>query len=164
VTSFAAIPARFAIGNRQSSIFQGYVPEGGQYRLYVSEIAGQPLAVAVTLIDSAGALRGDKRIFLGPREPAIVDVSSMFQGLSGSAVRIEGLNGNGKIVALGWQRSTGMQDASVFEMSFPAPPRFSVSWTEGLAYVAVAMAVIAAVIARAIGRARDSEREPSRTA
>ena len=52
-------------------------------------------------------------------------------------IEIEGINGSGRIIALGLQRMPGVQDASAFEMSFPSPSRFAMSWVEGATSVLV---------------------------
>ena len=147
-TSCAAIPTRFAIGTGQSALLHGYVSSPGQYKLYVAEIKGEPLAYAVTVSDSAGHIRGEKRLYIDRSEELRLDLAAMFPGVDGSVVKIEGINGSGKIIALGLQRMPGVQDASAFEMSFPAPSRFAMSWVEGTTYAAVALAAIAAALFR----------------
>ena len=147
-TSCVAIPARFAIGNGQSSLMQGYVTGAGQYKLYVAEIKGEPLAYAVTVSDGAGHIRGEKRLYIDRGEETRLDLAAMFPGLDGTVVKIEGINGSGKIIALGLQRVAGAQDASAFEMSFPAPSRFAMSWIEGTTYALVALAAIVAALIR----------------
>jgi hypothetical protein len=127
---------------------QGYVTGGGQYKLYVAEIKGEPLAYAVTVLDGAGNIRGEKRLYIDRGEESQLDLAAMFPRLDGTLVKIEGLNGNGKIIALGLQRIAGSQDASAFEMTFPAPSRFAMSWIEGTTYALVALAVIVAALIR----------------
>jgi hypothetical protein len=147
-TSCAGIPARFAIGTGQSSLMQGYVTAPGQYKLYVTEITGEPLAYAVTVSDGAGHIRGEKRLYIDRNEELRLDLTAMFPGIDGTVVKIEGINGSGKIIALGLQRMPGVQDASAFEMSFPSPSRFAMSWIEGTTYAAVALAALAAALIR----------------
>jgi len=147
-TSFSAIPARFAIGNGQSSVMQGYVGAAGHYKLYVVEISGEPLTYSVTVSDMAGHIRAEKRMFIGRNEEMRLDLAELFPGVDGAAVKLEGFNGNGKIIALGLQRMPEAQDASAFEMSFPAPSRFAMSFTEGVTYALVALAAIVAALIR----------------
>jgi hypothetical protein len=147
-TSCAAIPARFAIGNGQSSVMQGYVTGAGQYRLYLVETKGEPLAYAITVSDAAGHIRGEKRLYIDRSEELRLDLAAMFPAIDGAVVKIEGINGSGKIIALGLQRMPGAQDASAFEMSFPSPSRFAMSWIEGTTYALVALAAIVAALIR----------------
>jgi hypothetical protein len=146
--SCAAVPARFAIGNGQSTVLHGYVSGGGQYKLYVVEISGQPLAYTVTVSDAAGRIRAEKRLYVDRGEEAQIDLTELFPRTDGTVVKIEGINGSGKIIALAMQRMPGTRDFDSYEMSFPAPPRFAMSWVEGATYVLVAVAAIAAALIR----------------
>lgn len=147
-TSYPAVPSRFAIGSRQSAVLQGYGSGAGRYRLYVVEITGEPLTFSVTVSDTNGRMRGEKRLFIDSAEQSQFDLTEMLPGVEGSVVKIEGINGNGKIVAMGLQRAAGAQDASAFEMSFPSPSRFAMSWIEGATYAIVALAVLAIAVIR----------------
>jgi len=147
-TSCAAIPARFAVSTGQSSTLQGYLSSPGQYKLYVVEISGEPLAYSVAISDTSGRIRGEKRLFLDRYDESRLDLTQMFPDVEGTVVRIEGTNGSGKMIAMGLQRTPGSHDASAFEMSFPAPSRFALSWMEGLTYVVVGLAVIVAALIR----------------
>jgi hypothetical protein len=143
-TSFPAVPVRIAIGNGQSAALHGYSPS--HYKLYVVEIGGEPLAYSVTIEDAEGRIRGEKRLYLDRYEQRPLDLGEFFPNLDGALVRVAGTNGNGRLIAMGLQ--TTSQDASAFEMSFPATSRFAMSWIEAASYIAVAMAVIAAALIR----------------
>jgi len=152
-TTFGAVPARFAIGNGQLSAIQGYSAIG-QYKLYVVEIAGQPLAYTVSVWDTAGHVRAEKRLYVDRGEASLLDLTQLFAGIDGTVVKIAGTNGSGKLIAMGLHRPSGTQDASAFEMSFPAPPRFAMSWVEGGSYIFVAVAAMAAALSSALTRRR----------
>ena len=56
--------------------------------------------------DSAGHIRGEKRLYIDGSEELRLDLTAMFPAIDGAIVKIEGINGSGKIIA---------QDASAFE-------------------------------------------------
>jgi hypothetical protein len=146
-TTFAALPAGLAVGNGQMSAVQGY-SGARQYKLYIVEIAGQPLAYTVSLCDATGRIRAEKRLYVDRGEASLVDLKQLFPDVEASVVKIAGTNGSGKIIAMGLQRLPGSEDANAFEMSFPAAPRYAMSWVESASYIFVALAVIAGALTR----------------
>jgi len=89
--------------------------------------------------DSAGDIRGEERLYIDRSEELRLDLTAMFPATDGAIVKIEGINGSGKIVALGLQRIPGVHDASAFE---------TMAWIEGARYAVVALAAIAAALFR----------------
>ncbi|HEX7151067.1 MAG TPA: hypothetical protein VF618_06230 [Thermoanaerobaculia bacterium] len=143
---FNAIPAAFAIGTGESAIVQGAAAE--RYRIYAVETVGHPLYVTATLLDEDGRGVAQKRIFLGPREQRTFELAELFPQKRGSAIRLTGFNGSGKIIATGAQVATESRDTTPFEMSFPTAPRHRVKKTEAAAYAAVALAIVIAAVRR----------------
>jgi hypothetical protein len=146
-TSYAGVPTRFAIGNGQSTVVHGFDAQS-RYKLYVVETTGEPLAYSVIVSDASGRICGEKRLFIDRLEQRSIDLSELFPKQDSQMIRITGTNGSGKIVVMGLQMMPGHPDANAFEMSFPTPSRFAISWTEGLTYAIVALAVIAAALTR----------------
>lgn len=136
-----AIPAEFAIGSGESTVVHGST-EGSRYRLYTAETSGFPLYFSVTLFDDAGRETATRRYFLGPREQRVWDVPGRFASL-----RLAGINGSGKIVALGTRIANESQDMTAHEMSLPARPRHRMPRAELLAWIGAAAAVIVAGLA-----------------
>src|SRR5205814_9262889 len=102
-TTFGAVPARFAIGNGQLSAIQGYSAIG-QYKLYVVEIAGQPLAYTVRVWDTAGHVRAEKRRYVDRGEGSLLDLTQLFSGIGGAGGIVADLNGSGKLIAMGFRQ------------------------------------------------------------
>jgi hypothetical protein len=143
-TSFAAMPVQFAIGNGESATLQGVAPADGRYKIYFAEVAGSPLDVSVSLLDARGATLGTKRMYIDRDRHVTSDVGDLFpQFTSGPAtLRIDGVNGAGRIVV------AGSQDSTPFEMSFTTTPRERLGVWEAITYIAVAAAAAAALFLR----------------
>ncbi|HKS22950.1 MAG TPA: DUF5719 family protein [Thermoanaerobaculia bacterium] len=143
-TSFAAMPVQFAIGNGESATLQGVAPAAGRYKIYFAEVSGNPLDISVSLVDARGATLGTKRMYIDRDRQVTSDVGDLFpQFTAGTAtLRIEGVNGGGRIVVAGAQNSTP------FEMSFTTTPRDRLGLWEAIAYIAVAAAAAAALFIR----------------
>lgn len=146
-TAFNAVPAQFAIGNGETATLQGAsFAEGLRYRMYVAETTGEPIYFSITLVDPAGRLLGEKRLYLGGLEPRVFDLRDEFPSVKGgyALLRLKGVNGNGRLVATGTLIAIGSGDGTSYEMTFTTTPRTRVGRGELAMYVAVALAVIAA--------------------
>jgi len=143
-TSFNAIPVQFAIGNGESAALQGVAPAAGRYKIYFAEVAGSPLDISVSLLDARGATLGTKRMYIDRDRQVTTDVANLFpQFTTGTAtLRIDGVNGAGRIVV------AGSQDSTPFEMSFTTTPRDRLGVWEAVAYIAVAAAALVALASR----------------
>jgi hypothetical protein len=143
-TSFAAIPVQFAIGNGESATLQGVAPADGRYKIYFAEVTGNPLDIRVSLVDGRGVTLGVKRMYVDRDRQVTSDVADLFpQFTTGTAtLRIDGVNGGGRIVIAGSQSSTP------FEMSFTTTPRDRLGVWEAITYIAVAAAAAAALFIR----------------
>ena len=146
----AAIPARQAIGNGQSSELQGVTLGASRYRLFIAETAGAALNIAVTLRDLDGRELGEKRIYVDTFEHIRADVRELFPAAQTerAILIVRGINGNGRVVVAGAQIAAGSEDPSGFEMSFAPEPRSHIGWPEASVYIAVAAVVIAALLTR----------------
>jgi hypothetical protein len=149
--SFAAIPARHAIGNTQSATLQGVAGGNTRYRLYLVETAGAALTTVVELRDLDGRMLGEKRLFVDAYQHFRADVRELFADAQPgrATLVIRGFNGNGRVVAMGAHIPPGTEDdPSAFEMSFAPEPRSRIGWPEAAVYIAVAAAIIAALMIR----------------
>ena len=149
-TSFNALPVQFAIGNSESATLQGVAPADGRYKIYFAEVEGVPLDVNVSLIDGRGVTIASKAIFIDKDRQVISDVAELFpQFTSGTAtLRVEGVNGRGRIVVAGSHIARDTQDSTPFEMSFTTTPRDRLGIWEALTYIAVAAAAAVALFLR----------------
>jgi hypothetical protein len=149
-TSFAAMPVQFAIGNGESATLQGVAPADGRYKIYFAEVTGNPLDISVALVDARGVTFGAKRMYIDRDRAVTTDVANLFpQFTSGTAtLRIDGVNGGGRIVVAGSQVAPDSQDSTPFEMSFTTTPRERLGVWEAIAYIAVAAAAAAALFLR----------------
>ena len=149
-TSFNAIPAQFAIGDGESTTLQGVSPADSRYKMYVAEVAGMPLDIVVSLLDARGVTLASKRMYVDKGRQMIVDAADLFpQFTSGTAaLRVDGVNGSGRIVVAGSQIARESQDSTPFEMSFTTTPRDRLGVWEALTYIAVAVAASAALFLR----------------
>lgn len=148
-TSFSAIPRSFAIGNGQSSIVHGVaLHDPYRFRLYVSEITGEPLHFVVSLLDASGGELARKQLYVNGWEHLPLNVSDEFANVTSApaALRISGINGSGRIALLGTRTANGSQDTTAFEMSLPTEPRNRVPWWEAFVYIAAAAAIIFAIV------------------
>lgn len=147
---FAAIPARHALGNGQSTELQGVILGGARYRLFIAETAGAALTISVALRNLDGRTLAEKRMYVDTFEHIRADVRELFPDVQAdrAILVIRGVNGNGRVVAAGAQIAAGSEDPSGFEMSFAPEPRSRIGWPEASVYIAVAAAIIVALIAR----------------
>jgi len=149
-TSFNATPVQFAIGNGESATLQGVAPAGGRYKIYVAEVAGMPLDIAVSLLDARGVSLGSKRMYIDKNRQVTADAAELFPAFTSgtAALRIDGVNGGGRVVVAGSQIARDTQDSTPFEMSFTTTPRDRLGVWEALTYIAVAAAAGAALVLR----------------
>jgi hypothetical protein len=149
-TSFNAVPVQFAIGNDESATLQGVAPADGRYKLYFAEVAGMPLDVTVSLLDARGATLASKRMYIDKNRQVTSDVAELFpQFTSGTAaLRVDGVNGSGRVAVAGSQIARESQDSTPFEMSFSTAPHNRLGVLEALTYIAVAAAAAVALFLR----------------
>jgi hypothetical protein len=147
---FAAIPARHAIGNGESTILQGVTLGASRYRAFIVETSGAALTIAETLHDLGGNVLGEKRLFVDRFEHIRLDVHELFPAVTAERATLtaRGVNGNGRVVVAGAQIAAGSEDPSAFEMSFAPEPRSHIGWPEAAVYIAVAAVIIAALVLR----------------
>ena len=150
-TTFNAVPARYAIGNGQTSIAQGVTLTDNpteRYRVYVVETAGQPLTYVIGILDAKGKTITQKAFYIAPFEERVVDLGDEFASVrtDHALVRLRGVNGNGRIVFAGAQIARESQDGNSFEMSFINEPRVRMPAPEVVVYIAVALAIIVAAV------------------
>ena len=142
-SSFNAIPAQFSAGTGDSAIVQG-ISDGSdfRYKLYVVETTGQPLTFALSLLDANGRAIVTTHEYVSGHEQRSWDLAT-----PGAAVlRVNGMNGNGRVIVAGAQIATGSQDGTAYEMSFATTPRWRLPAGEVAAYVAAGAALVAAII------------------
>jgi hypothetical protein len=137
-----AIPSQFAIGSGESTILHGSTRDS-RYKLYVAETHALPLYFSVTLEDVNGKKTGSRRLYVGPHEQRSWDFTEPFD-----VVRVEGINGSGKIVVAGSQILNVTQDSVMYEMLLPAKPRHRIGWPEWLAWAVAAGALVVAGLRR----------------
>lgn len=150
-SGFAAIPARFAIGNGEQTTLQGIDTRDSRYKFYVVEVAGEPLAVTASLLDVNGHAIAEKRLYIDAHMHLATDAHALFSEVPippHALLRLAGLNGDGRIVAAAAQIATESQDATTYEMSFSTAPRNKLNAGEVVAYSLAACAVIVAAVAR----------------
>jgi len=150
-TTFNAVPARYAIGNGQTSIAQGVTLSDNpveRYRVYVVETAGQPLTYVIGILDANGKTLTQKSFYIAPMEERVIDVGDEFPNVRAdhALVRLRGVNGNGRIIFAGAQIARESQDGNSFEMSYANEPRLRIPLPEVIVYIAVALAIIAAAV------------------
>ena len=119
---FAAAPVEFAIGLGESAKIQGVAQDGeSRSNFGLVEIGGQPVTVAVTLKDGAGAVLGSKSYDLpahGQTQKPVTDVSDAIVGVSNALLEVAVASGAGKVLAYGTQNANVSQDGTGFEMSY----------------------------------------------
>ena len=149
-TSFAATPVEFAIGNGESATLQGISPADGRYKIYFAEVAGMPLEVSVQLLDARGMSIAAKRMYIDKERQVTADAADLFPRytIGTASLRIDGVNGAGRVVVAGSQIARESQDSTPFEMSFTTTPRNRLGVWEALTYIAVAAAAGAALVLR----------------
>jgi hypothetical protein len=149
-TTLAAIPRRFAIGSGQSVLLHGVSLHPAYLsRFYVAETNGQDLHFALILLDAAGRELARKLSFVSAHEQLSGELASEFPNIAGdvAAVRIEPVNGGGRIVVAGTRTARDSQDTTAFEMSLPTEARNRVPIAELVAYGVIALAVAATAFA-----------------
>jgi hypothetical protein len=149
-TSFNATPVQFAIGDGESATLQGVAPADGRYKIYFAEVGGMPLDVVVSLLDARGVTLASKRMYVDKNRPVTADVAELFPKFTSgtAALRVDAVNGGGRVVVAGAQIARESQDSTPFEMSFTTTPRDRLGVWEALTYVAVAVAAGAAIFLR----------------
>ncbi|HUK12713.1 MAG TPA: hypothetical protein VLW17_05365, partial [Thermoanaerobaculaceae bacterium] len=119
---FAAAPVEFAIGLGESAQIQGVAQDGeSRSNFGLVEVGGQPVTVAVTLKDGAGAVLGSKSYDLpahGQTQKPVTDVSDAIVGVSNALLEVAVASGAGKVLAYGTQNANLSQDGTGFEMSY----------------------------------------------
>jgi hypothetical protein len=148
--SFAAIPARNAVGNGEATMLQGVMLGASRYRAFIVETAGAALTIALTLRDFDGRTIAEKRLYVDRFEQIRADVHELFPEVKAerAVLTVRGVNGNGRVVVGGALVAAGSDDPSAFEMSFAPEPRARIGWAEAAVYIAVAAAVLLALIVR----------------
>jgi hypothetical protein len=150
-TSFNAVPAQFAVGNGESATLQGgSLAAGFRYRLWLVETTGHPLYYELALLDTSGQPVARRRLYLGGREPRMIDLADVLPSAPAGPVviRLSGVNGNGRLIGTASLIATGSGDGTAYEMTLATRPRTAFAPAELLAYGAVALALLAAVIPR----------------
>ncbi|GAC1436819.1 MAG: hypothetical protein NVSMB68_08850 [Thermoanaerobaculia bacterium] len=134
-TVLSAIPSELAIGTGDSTLL--HVPSGGRYRIYAVETQGFPLLFSVMTMPGSA----ERRLYLSAHEQRSWDLDELFRGAAVSSLRLTGINGSGKIVAVGTSSLELSHDFSAWEMSLPVERRPRMAWPETIAYLAVALAL-----------------------
>lgn len=145
-----AIPAAFAIGSGESTTL--LAPSAtGRYKIYAVETAGFPITFAIAPFDVNGRSFPPRRLYLGAHEQRSWTLQEVFGAAPGAiaSLQLSGVNGSGRIIALGTETAPLSQDFSAYEMTLPTKARHRMRAPELAAYVAVALAiVVAAFLAR----------------
>ena len=137
-----ALPAAYAIGSGESARL--HVPAGSRYKLYAAETMGFPLYFSIR----SDSIAAERRLYLGPHEQRSWDLAAIFPQAQIAGLRIEGINGSGKIILAGTSIASESQDFDVYEMSITTAPRHRMRWSEASAYIAVAIALAVAAFYR----------------
>lgn len=148
-TAINAIPSQYAIGTGETTLL--HVPAGSRYKIYAAETHGFPLYFAVMTMPGSA----QRRLYLSPNEQRSWDLEELFHGTSATSLRLTGVSGSGKIVAVGTSIEQDSQDFTAWEMSLPTAARHRLYWPELTAYAAVALAIALAAIYRLKESGRD---------
>jgi len=142
----AGIPAGFAVGNGDTATLQGVASGDYRYKIYIIETVGQPLAFAISLLDTTGRERRRRVEYVAGHEHRILDVHDLFPNvdLARGIVKLTGVNGNGRIIAGGAQITNGTVDGTFFEMSMETRPRWRMPGVELGVYVVLGVALLVA--------------------
>jgi len=142
-SSFNAIPQQFSAGTGDSAVLQGLEQSPDfRYKVYVVETTGQPLTFALALLDAKGRVLDTRHEYVAGHEQRSWDI-----GAPGAVLlRVNGMNGNGRVIVAGAQIAKGSQDGTAYEMSFATAPRWRLPAGEAAAYVAAGAALIIAII------------------
>jgi hypothetical protein len=146
-SSFTAIPAQFAIGNGETTLLQGITPRDSRYKVYLVEVAGEPLTVTASLVDPGGRPIADKRLYVDAHMQLATDLHALFGDAAvpeHALLHLRGMNGDGRIVAAAAQISAESQDATAYEMMLVTAPRNFMTAGEVAAYSLAALAVLVA--------------------
>jgi hypothetical protein len=151
--TFDGIPGEVAIGNGESAFVHGVAfatPRTVRNKLYVVETAGRPFSYAVTPIANDGKGLARRTFFIRPYEHDEIDLDAQFPVLTSetAALRVDGVNGSGRIIFAAITIANESRDTNAYEMSFPLRPRFAIGGWEGFAYGAVGIALIVAAVGR----------------
>lgn len=149
-TTMNAIPQDLAIGTGETTTILAPAATG-RYKLYAVETAGFPINFSVSPFDAEGHPLPPRRLYLGVHEQRSWTVEELFGVPAGTIaeLRLTGINGSGRIVAVGTEIAAISHDFSAYEMTFPTKPRHRMRAGEITAYVAVALAIVAAAIVTA---------------
>lgn len=145
-----AIPAAFAVGNGETTTLLA-PSASARYKIYAVETAGFPINFSIAPFDADGRPFPPRRLYLGAHEQRSWTIQEIF-GVPGGTIAelvLTGVNGSGRIVAVGTDIAPLSQDFSAYEMTLPTKARHRMRGGELAAYVAVALAlVVAAVMGR----------------
>ncbi len=145
-----AIPQGLAIGTGETTTILAPAA-AGRYKFYAVETAGFPINFSVSPFDADGHPLPPRRLYLGVHEQRSWTLEEVFGVPAGTIaeLRLTGINGSGRIVAVGTEIASISHDFSAYEMTFPTKPRHRMRAGEITAYVAVALAIVAAAIVTA---------------
>jgi len=142
-SSFNAIPEQFSAGTGDSAIVQGLNPSADfRYKVYVVETTGKPLTFALALLDAKGNVLTTRHEYVSGHEEQSWELGAP----NAVALRVRGMNGDGRVIVGGTQIATGSQDGTAYEMSFTTAPRWRMPAGEIAAYIVAGAALIVAVI------------------
>ncbi len=149
-SSFNAIPSQFAAGIGETAYVPGFVEAPGfRSRVFMVETTGTPLVFIASLLDPSGSVLARKREYLGGFEQRSFDPAAEFPDVHGQAVlRLQGLSGNGRVIAGAVRIANGTQDGTAYEMSFETAPRWRIPSGEIAAYIVAGLAIVGAVAYR----------------
>jgi hypothetical protein len=147
-SSFNAIPQQFSVGTGESALLQGIDQSADfRYKIYVVETTGHPLTFALSLLDANGRVVATTHEYVSSHEERSWDIADEFRGARGAVLlRVNGMNGDGRVIAAGVQIATGSQDGTAYEMSFVTTPRWRLPAGEVAAYIIAGAALIVAII------------------
>ncbi len=147
-SSFNAIPEQFAVGIGERAVLAGVAEASGfRSRIFLVETTGSPLVFIASLLDASGVVVARKREYLSGFEQQSFDPATEFPNVHGQAVlRLQGLSGNGRVIAGAVRIANGSQDGTAYEMSFDTAPRWRIPRGEITAYIVAGAALIAAIV------------------
>ena len=141
--TFYAMRAKAAIGIGDFARLPGTPGAGSRAKLYVVETNGHPLLFAATLLDARGEIVAEKRLYLAPNEPRAYDLGAEFPGKYGAALRLHGVNGDGRLLAVLSYIDNASAAATMHEMLRLSKPRHRFSTAEIATYVTATLGLIA---------------------
>ena len=147
--SYSGIPARFAIGQGESTVLQG-VSQNPEFRYNVSmvETTGHLIGLRLLLRDADGTVLGRRGFQLRGLEQRTASIASLFPGasISNGVLVAEAATGGGKAILIGSQVAAQSADGSAFEMSVRPAQRAFPSRGELAIFVIAAAALLAVVV------------------